>query len=89
MSNEQLGRNEEHEGVHYLRLLGLEHLADREVAGKNGRFLAKDFLDVCGQHARPVLVGFEDMSSDDPEYESTKDFLTHYIGQILESHPQA
>jgi len=89
MSNEQLGEIEEHEGLHFLRLLGLEHLAEREVHGPNGTFLAKDFLEVCGQHAKPVLVGFEDMSPDDPEYETTKNSLSQYIGQILEANPHA
>lgn len=81
--NEQL-RKDEHEGERYLRLLDLEHLADRDIATASGTIQARDFLDVCGEHARPILVGFEAMSTDDPRYEATKNTLRGLIGKYVE-----
>lgn len=77
-------KKQEHEGERYLRLLGLEHLADREIATASGTIHARDFLEVCGEHARPMLVGFESMSIDDPRYETTKSALRGVIGQYVE-----
>lgn len=74
---------QEHEGEKYLHLLGLSHLADREIATVDGTIQVRDFLDVCGEHARPVLVGFESMSVDDPRYEATKNALRGLIGQYV------
>ena len=78
------GQPKEHEGERYLRLLGLDHLADRDIATASGTIQARDFLDVCGEHARPILVGFEAMSTDDPRYEGTKNALRGMIGQYVE-----
>lgn len=76
----------ETEGERYLRLLGLSHLADKKVTTKNGETLeARDFLDVCGEHARPMLVGFESMSEDDPRYESTLEGLRGVVSAYIES----
>lgn len=81
MAGEQL--REEHEGEKYLRLLGLEHLADREITAADRTMQARDFLDICGEHARPMLVGFEAMSPDDPRYETIKNTLRGVIGQYV------
>jgi hypothetical protein len=81
---EHSGEIREHEGEKYLRLLGLEDLAEREIATAGGTIQARDFLDVCGEHARPLLVGFEAMSPDDPSYEATKDALQSLIGRYVE-----
>jgi hypothetical protein len=83
MSGEQLDE-QEHEGERYLRLLGLEHLADHRVTTADKTFEARDFLDICGEHARPMLVGFEAMSQDDPRYEATRNALRGLIGQYVE-----
>lgn len=77
-------QEDEHEGEHYLRLLGLEHLADQEISTAGGTIQARDFLDVCGEHARPILTGFEAMDSDDPRYETTKEALRGLIGQYIQ-----
>lgn len=82
MSMEKLD-TPEHEGDHYLRLLGLEHLANREITTVDGTFEARDFLDICGEYARPMLVGFEAMSPDDPKYEPTKNALQGVISQYI------
>ena len=74
---------QEHEGERYLRLLGLEHLADREVKTAERTIRARDFLDICGEHARPVFIGFEAMGPDDPRYEATRNALRGLISQYV------
>jgi hypothetical protein len=81
MTGEQL--HEEHEGERYLRLLGLEHLANELIPGRTEQ--VRDFLDICGDHARPLLVGLESLTADDPRYEPTRNALRGYIGQFVAS----
>lgn len=83
MGNERISE-QEHEGERYLRLLGLEHLADQEVSTSRGTIQARDFLDVCGEHARPLLVGFEAMNPSDSRYEPAKNALRSFIGKYIE-----
>lgn len=78
------GRPSEHEGERYLRLLGLGHLADNEIITDSGTIQAREFLDICGEHARPILVGFEAMSTDDPKYEAIKKALRSLISRYVE-----
>lgn len=86
MSGEELAR-EPHEGERYLALLGfnLEDFAEREIVTAKGTIQARDFLDICGDHARPLLVGLESMGADDPRYEGTRnilrDVIAGYIGR--------
>lgn len=86
MGHETLDAGQEHEGEKYLKLLGLGHLADQQIPGRAER--VRDFLDICGDHARPMLVGFESLSIDDPRYESVRDALrtqvTHFLDIPLE-----
>lgn len=74
-------RPPEHEGERYLQLLGLEHLADEQIAGRTER--VRDFLDICGEHARPLLVGLESLSQEDPRYEPAREALRDYISQFV------
>jgi hypothetical protein len=80
MSGEQLDA-EEHEGEKYLRLLGLEDLADEPIPGRTER--VRDFLNICGDHARPLLVGLENLSPEDPRFVPTRDALRGYISQFV------
>lgn len=73
-----------HEGEHYLELLGLKDLAEREITTPNGTIQARDFLDICGEHARPMLVGFEGMSVNHPDYEVARDALRGMIAGYIE-----
>ncbi len=76
---------EEHEGEKYLRLLGLENKADEPITLKDGTTIeTRNFLDVCGQYARPMLVGLEAMESDDPRREDTMNALRGMISQYIE-----
>ena len=84
MVNEQVP---EHEGERYLRLLGLGHLAGVEIVAGGKTLPARDFLDICGEHALPILAGFETMSPDDPRYESTRAALQGVISQFVEPPP--
>lgn len=80
MEHENL-HEQEHEGERYLRLLGLEHLADETIPGRTER--VRDFLDICGDHARPLLVGLESLNPDDPRYTPTRNALRGYISQFV------
>ena len=79
---EQIGQPE-HEGEKYLRLLGLDHLAGQEISTGNGVIQARDFLEICGEHALPYLVGFESMSPEDPRYDAMKGALQKSISQYI------
>jgi hypothetical protein len=86
---ESCGMEQEHEGDKYLRLLGLSHLADKEINAGDRTIEARDFLEVCGEHARPMLVGFETLSTDDPRYEPTREALRGFISQFVEKPAEA
>lgn len=75
--------NQGHEGEKYLQLLGLEDLADQQIPGRTE--LVRDFLDICGEHARPLLVGLESLSPDDPRFEPTREALKGYVSQFVTS----
>ena len=71
----------EHEGEKYLRMLGLEHLADQIIPDRTEQ--VRDFLDVCGEYARPMLNGLECLSLDDPRYEFTRNILRTEVARHL------
>jgi hypothetical protein len=71
----------EHEGEKYLTLLGLSHLADRQIPGRDEHM--RDFLDICGEHARPLLVGLESLDPGDPRFEPTRDALRGFLTQFI------
>jgi len=81
MNGEHIREPDEHEGEKYLKLLGLEHLADEPIPGRTEQ--VRDFLDICGDHARPLLVGLESLSPDDPRYNPTREALRGYISQFV------
>lgn len=81
--------NSELEGDRFLRLLGLDHLADVQVTTGDATFQVRNFLDVCGDHARPILLGLETLSPEDPRFEPTRNALrgliSQYVGISLET----
>ena len=81
MNAERIG--EEHEGERYLRMLGLDAYAEHPINTPEGVIPAKDFMKICGNHARPILVGLESMDQNDPRYEATKNALCGLIGQYI------
>ena len=85
MADPEINMTPEHEGEMYLKLLGLDHLADESVETKDhGTIAARDFLIVCGDQARPYLVGFSRLRPEDPRYpiarEALRTSILHYIG---------
>lgn len=81
MGNEER-TGQEHEGEKYLRLLGLMHLADKTIPGRTEQ--VRDFLEICGDDARPTLVGLESLSPDDPRYEPTREVLRTQVTRFLD-----
>lgn len=76
----------EHQGDKYLRLLGIDHLAYEQIPGRDE--LVRDFLDICGDQALPMLVGLENLDPADPRYEPVRNVLrtqvTRHLGIPLE-----
>jgi hypothetical protein len=81
MGHEEDRGQEEHEGERYLRMLGLEELVDQQIPGRSEKM--RDFLDICGDHARPMLIGLEQLDPGDPRYNTARDALRDYIGQFV------
>jgi hypothetical protein len=97
MDIEMLGNPEhqeiiEAEGYRYLGMLGLGHLSElpmfwqREWARTYDGSLAyyKDFLNVCGRHALPLLLGLDELhrrvGPEHPKYTATRDAIAERIG---------
>lgn len=72
----------EHEGERYLRMLGLEHIADQPIAGSD--LQGRDFLQICGEHALPILTGLERLDPDDPRFDAVRDMLRSSITQYIQ-----
>jgi len=79
--NKHEGVPQEHEGEKYLELLGLQDLADQQIPNSDKK--VRDFLEICGDHALPLLVGLESISRDDPRYEPTRQALRGIISQFV------
>jgi len=73
----------DHEGEKYLELLGIGHLADVQIPGRSERM--RDFLDICGEHARPLLIGLDSLDRNDPRYVPTREALRDYITKFVEA----
>ena len=83
MGHEQI-EQPQHQGEAYLRLLGFEHLADRDVTTSAGATIkARDFLEICGNHALDPLIGFAAMSPDHPQYDAFRKILRKRIGAYV------
>ena len=76
------GQGPEHEGDRYLALLGLEDMADQQIPGAPGKQV-RDFLDICGDHARPLLAGLESLDPADPRYEPARATLRTFVTQYI------
>ncbi|MEO8104888.1 MAG: hypothetical protein ABI602_00950 [Candidatus Saccharibacteria bacterium] len=75
-------------GVVLLELFEFEDQIGREinvmVGGVRKSILAEDFLDVCGEHAGPVVEALLAMEKDDPDYLDSynvvREMTAHYLG---------
>ncbi len=63
----------------YLQKLGLEELADTVIQTENGPVEARDFLDICGDDARPHLETFAALDQNDPRYAPIKQALRSIV----------
>ena len=85
MSTEQVREGgEEHNGEWYLNLLELGDLADTDIPVQGKVIKGRDFLDICGEHAVPMLEGFNAMDQDDPKREPTLLALQNVIRGYIE-----
>lgn len=75
---------EEHEGEKYLRLLGLEDIADKPIRTVDGvTTYGRDFLDICRKHAEPALVGLASLSPDDPMFAPSQTVIRERVEAYL------
>ena len=81
----------EHEGEHYLNLIGLGDFADQDIVMHGVTRKARDFLEdeACAAEARPALVGFERLSHDDPLREASFTILHKRVAAYLNIVPEA
>jgi hypothetical protein len=70
-----------HEGEKYLELLGLGHLANQPLPGRE--VLGRDFLDICGDEARPALAGLASLDPKDPRFSRLQVVLRTHISRYI------
>lgn len=70
------------EGEMFLELLGLEKRAGELIPGQNGKTLV-EFLDICGEHARPWLTGLAALPKDHPDYNLLRNACLEQIKEFL------
>lgn len=80
---DNLEQQSEHMGAHYLSLIGLSDLIGQTFETSQGPIQAEDFLDICGEHALPALMGFETLELDDPRRELMSTALQTSVKQYL------
>lgn len=84
---DQMRNNPEQEsaqkGAHYLSLIGLSDLVGQTFETSRGPIHAENFLDICGEHALPALMGFETLELDDPRREVMSTALQKSVKQYL------
>lgn len=78
------GRQPETEGEKYLVELERAHLADDRMPTSRGTIPARDFLEVCGEHARPALKALVEMGPTDPRYKPAKEVLQGVVDKYIE-----
>ncbi len=76
-------KNSAEEGQNFLNLLGLGNLGGNPIPGYSGKKM-NQFLDICGENARPLIEGFKSLSPDDPKYQTTKELLSEYILKFVQ-----
>ncbi len=62
-----MSQKPEHEGERYLALLGLSDAADQTFTHQGKVYETRDFLEICGKTARPVLQYLEGLDQSDPK----------------------
>ena len=75
-------RLQQTEGERYLELLGLGNLADQAIPdhlATRPQQQMRDFLEICGDHALPVLVGLDSLDRDDPRFIQARADLAGFV----------
>ena len=82
---------EVHEGEHYLNLIGLGSLANKDIVMRGVSRKARDFLEdeTCAAEARPAFIGFESLSPDDPRRDIFLKVLQEKVAAYLDIVPVA
>jgi hypothetical protein len=81
MGNDRETAPSQVDGAVYLDLLGYSRFADMTISTSEagGPVLAKDFLDVCGEHSAKSLEGLrlmrDKIGEDHPIYVKTRDMI--------------
>jgi hypothetical protein len=70
-------------GEHYLELLGVGHLADKEATVRGQTMPTREFLLACGEHVLPMLVGFEGLHPDHPQRERARGVIVRRLGALM------
>lgn len=76
--------SDEPDGIFYLRILGLEDLADADFrAGNDETIKGKEFWDHCGEQAQNTLRGFAALNPnpENPMYVKTREYLQMHVRQ--------
>ncbi len=82
MTEQHPNDNTKTEGEIFLELLGLEKWANEPIPGSDG-LKTRDFLEVCGEHARPWLTGLAALPKDHPDYIQLKNACLEQIKEYL------
>ena len=69
------------DGLYYLKLLEIEHLASTPIP--NTPYVMQDFLEICGDHALPVLKGLDRLDRKSPKFIAVQALLQDYILKFL------
>lgn len=77
MERDRFEGQEESEGLKFLKLLGLEDRADEPIPGRD--VTLGQFLEICGDHARPMLAGLESLDPSDPRYDQARGALHDHV----------
>ena len=67
------------EGQYCLDMIGLGHLADQPMTYRGATMQVRNFLDICGEQARPYFAGLETLSDDDPVRDATVQLLRAFV----------
>ncbi len=82
-----MSENIEHEGERFLDSIGYLDRADEPVRLRDGRIIeARDFLDACGEHARPTIETYQNLGTDHPQYKAYRSALRAMVDGYINQH---
>ena len=75
------------EGERYLNLLGLSDVADHAIPGYP-QLQMRDFLEICGDHARPAFFHLEGLDPTSDEYSALQNAMKELVSNIVNGRGQ-